>query len=169
VNCLLRQPWSAAVGHTAEIVGASIQTLERPHQAQWCAATCARQTAGKCLVYTAAGAAAAECCSYRLMATGNPAAARFNSQPITYAQARSQHLQYHPRSRSGHLLGQEVGWLKRPSGKVRGMTVPQRLQVKWSSVMRGRMWLMRTTVPRTVASLPAAQQGGVWYTGGLVP
>jgi hypothetical protein len=51
---------------------------------------------------------------------------------------------------------QRVGGVKRPSSIAVLLLLPHLLQVKVISTIRGRTWLIRVTVPRSVASLPAA-------------
>jgi hypothetical protein len=46
--------------------------------------------------------------------------------------------------------------VKRPSGIAVLMLLPHLLQVNVISTINGRTWLIRVTVPRSVASLPAA-------------
>jgi hypothetical protein len=55
-----------------------------------------------------------------------------------------------------------VGGVKRPSGIAVLMLLPHLLQANVSSTISGRTWLMRVTVPRSVASLPA---GEMWTCG----
>jgi hypothetical protein len=47
--------------------------------------------------------------------------------------------------------------VNRPSGIAVLMLLPHLLQVNINSTISGRTWLMRVTVPRSVASLPAQQ------------